>query len=50
MYSFKEGLAIFVPGAFPLAAPFVLFRLKRWGFSECRVNVDRDGLYIEAQR
>jgi hypothetical protein len=40
----------FVTGAFPLAAPFVLFRLKRWGFSGCRVLVDQEGLCIKARR
>ena len=42
--------SLFVPGAFPLAAPFVLFRLKRWGFSGGRVLADQEGLCIEARR
>ena len=41
---------LFVPGVCFLAAPFVLFRLKRWGFSGCRVVVEAGGLVIEAQR
>ena len=45
-----EGRAFRVPGVFPQAAPFVLFRLKRWGFSGCRVTVHQDGLCIEARR
>lgn len=47
---FTEGCNLIVPGAFPLAAPFVLFLLKRWGFSGCRVGVDQEGLHIEARR
>jgi len=44
------NFSIFVPGAFPLAATFVLFRLKRRGFSNCRVVVEQEGLRIEARR
>ena len=47
---FTKGCTIIVPGAFLLAAPFVLFRLKRWGFAGCRVTADQDGLHIEARR
>ena len=41
---------LFVPGAFMPAAPFVLFRLKRWGFSGCRVEVEGGGLRLVARR
>ena len=50
MSGFTEGCSFLVPGAFSLAAPFVLFRLKRWGFSGCRVSADQDGLRIEVRR
>ena len=40
----------FVAGVFPLTAVFVLFRLKRWGFSGCRVVAERGGLLIRARR
>jgi len=46
----QEGCTFLVPGAFSLAAPFVLFRLKRWGYSGCRVSADQDGLRIEVRR
>lgn len=47
---FADGCTFFVPGAFSLAAPFVLFRLKRWGYSGCRVSANPEGLRIEARR
>lgn len=34
----------------PLAAPFILFRLKRTGFSGCRVIVKDGGLLVTASR
>ena len=49
-YDNSGELSLFVPGAFSLAAPFVLFRLKRWGFSGCRVLADQEGLRIKARR
>ncbi len=42
--------SLFVPEVFPLGAIFVLFRLKRWGFSGCCVSAGRDGLFIRGQR
>jgi hypothetical protein len=42
--------ALFLPGCMPLAAPFLLFRLKREGYSSCRATASRDGLLIEARR
>jgi hypothetical protein len=41
---------IFFASASPLAAPFLLFRLKRWGFSSCRVEVQQGGLLLTATR
>ena len=41
---------ILVPGGCYPAAPFVLYRLKRWGFSGCRVSADYQGLHVEVRR
>ncbi|RQW84396.1 MAG: hypothetical protein EHM79_14005 [Geobacter sp.] len=41
---------LFFASASPLAAPFLLFRLKRWGFSSCRVSVQQRGLLLTATR
>lgn len=47
----KEGrLALFFPGCRALAAPFVLFRLKREGYSNCRAAATPEGLLVEATR
>lgn len=43
-------MGFFVPHVFPLAAPFILFRLKRQGFSGCRVTVQEGGLLVKATR
>jgi hypothetical protein len=43
-------LRIFFPCVFPLAAPFLLYRLKRTGFSGCRVTVTDGGLLVTARR
>ena len=48
--SLAEARTIVVPGAFFLAAPFILFRLKRWGFSGCRVCAEHKGLCLEVRR
>lgn len=39
-----------ISGALPPAGPFVLFRLKRWGFSGFRASADREGLRITVRR
>ena len=39
-----------LPGAHRLAAFFILRRLKRLGYSNCRVDSSRDGLMVYAQR
>ncbi|RII28895.1 MAG: hypothetical protein CXR31_03205 [Geobacter sp.] len=44
------NLSLFFPGALPLTAPFLLFRLKRLGFSACRVTADGEGLLLTASR
>jgi hypothetical protein len=33
-----------------IAAPLILYRLKRQGFSNCRAKVGNQGLMIEANR
>lgn len=40
----------FIDNVLPLAAPFILFRLKRSGFSGCRVTVQEGGLLVKAIR
>lgn len=46
-----EGrLALFFPGCLAAAAPFLLFRLKRTGFSRCRVKITDKGLFLTACR
>ena len=41
---------IFLSSAYPFAAPFILFRLKRAGYSSCRVLVVDGGLQVSALR
>jgi len=41
---------VFLPETSPLAAPFILFRLKRNGYSACRVTVADSGLLVSAAR
>jgi hypothetical protein len=43
-------LALFFPGCAALAAPFLLFRLKREGYSGCRAIATKDGLLVDATR
>lgn len=43
-------LKIFFSDVFPLAAPFLLYRLKRTGFSGCKVTVTDGGLLVTARR
>jgi hypothetical protein len=47
----RQGeLGLFFPGCLPLAAPFLLFRLKRTGFSRCRAWSASGGLALSACR
>jgi len=39
-----------LPGVYPLLAPLIMFRLKRRGFSNCRVDVSGNGLIVHAER
>ena len=43
-------LALFFPGCLAFAAPAVLFRLKREGYSNCRATATAEGLLVEATR
>jgi hypothetical protein len=43
-------LALFFPDCSPLAAPFLLFRLKRTGFSNCRIVTTGEGLSLHGTR
>ncbi len=48
---FPDGaIAFFVAGASAAAAPFLLARLKRWGFSGGVVTVEEEGLRVVARR
>lgn len=47
----REGeLAYFFIGCPAIAAPFLLFRLKRRGFSRCRAEARDGGLALTARR
>jgi len=39
-----------LPGVYSLVAPLIMFRLKRRGFSNCRVEVSGSGLIVYADR
>lgn len=39
-----------LPSTWPVAAPFILFRLKRSGYSNCRVVAREGGLLVTADR
>jgi hypothetical protein len=41
---------LFLPGCFAPAAPCLLFRLKRSGYSGSRATLTRDGLLLTATR
>lgn len=43
-------LGLFFAGCRPLAAPFILFRLKREGFSRCSVETKNGGLLVRGRR
>ena len=47
----RQGeLRLLFPGCHVLAAPFLLYRLKRSGFSDCRALMTGEGLLITAVR
>ena len=41
---------LILPGVHPLVAPLIMFRLKRRGYSNCRVDVSGSGLVVYADR
>ena len=43
-------LRVFFPRCLPIAAPFLMFRLKREGFSRCTVRASDRGLYVQGRR
>jgi hypothetical protein len=43
-------MKLLFPGCLPFAAPFLLFRLKRSGFSNCRAVMTGEGLLLTAIR
>ncbi len=43
-------LALFFTGCGAAAAPFLLFRLKREGYSDCRATYTGTGLRLDASR
>ncbi|MRR06499.1 MAG: hypothetical protein EG828_06070 [Deltaproteobacteria bacterium] len=45
-----ETVRLFFPDVYFPAAPFLLFRMKRRGFSVCRVTVQNGGLLLTATR
>lgn len=46
----RGELRLFFPECRPLAAPLILFRLKREGFSRCSVQVRERGLLVQGRR
>ena len=44
-----EFRVVFI-GCLPVAAPFVLFRLKREGYSRCSARSSAEGLYLQGRR
>jgi hypothetical protein len=46
----KGDFRILIPGCLSIAAPVILFRLKREGFSGCFVRTTSEGLYVEGRR
>ena len=46
----NHSLNLLFSHAFSIAAPFLLFRLKRLGYSNCHVVVLSDGLLVSADR
>lgn len=41
---------LILPGVYPVVAPLIMFRLKRRGYSNCRVEVSASGLVVYADR
>lgn len=49
-YDRFDHFPLLLPGAHPLLAPLIMFRLKRRGFSDCRVVASTRGLIVYAER
>jgi hypothetical protein len=45
-----DHFPLVLPGVHPLAAFFILRRLKRLGYSDCRVQTKRNSLIVHAHR
>jgi hypothetical protein len=45
-----EHFPLVLPAVHPLASFFILWRLKRLGFSNCRVLSSQKGLVVHAHR
>ena len=45
-----DHFPLMLPGVHRIAAFFILWRLKKLGFSNCRVDVAAKGLVVYAQR
>jgi hypothetical protein len=45
-----DHFPLILPGVHPAAAFFILRRLKRFGFSDCRVVTSEKGLIVYAHR
>lgn len=45
-----DHFPLILPGVHPIAAFFILRRLKRLGFSNCKVHTTAKGLVVHAQR
>ena len=45
-----DHFPLFLPGVHPIAAFFILWRLKRLGYSNCKVQTIAKGLVIYAHK
>ena len=45
-----DHFPLILPDVYPIAGPFILWRLKRMGFSNCRVVSKESGLLVFADR
>lgn len=48
-FSFNH-FPLMLPGVHPVMAPLIMFRLKRRGYSNCRVESTGSGLVVHAVR
>jgi len=45
-----DSFPLLLPRVHPIAGPFIMWRLKRLGYSNCRVASDKRGLMVFADR